>query len=177
MSHISFHDGEEVVLEVHRHWVVVAPVYAVIAVLALAPLVLYGVLDALPIVFDAPGWGPALPAFAYFGWLLALWVGGYLVWLDHHLDIWIVTNERLIDVEQKGVFSREVSSLRFDRIQDITAEVDGVLATMLKFGDIKVQTAGDTNEFTITNIATPQHVVDTINDQLSRRGKAMVIQV
>jgi hypothetical protein len=171
MSHISFHEGEEVVLEVRRHWIVVAPIYAVILVLALAPLVLYGVLDALPIVFEASGWGPALPAFAYFGWLLALWVGAYFVWLDHHLDIWIVTNERLIDVEQKGIFSREVSSLRFDRIQDITAEVTGVLATMLKFGDIKVQTAGDTNEFTITNIASPQHVVDAINEELARRGR------
>lgn len=172
MSHITFHPGEEVVLEVRRHWIVVAPIYAIIGVLALAPLVLYGVLDALPITFRASGWGPALPAFAYFGWLLALWVGGYFAWLDHHLDIWIVTNERLIDVEQKGIFSREVSSLRFERIQDITAEVSGVLATLLKFGDIKVQTAGDTSEFTITNIANPQHVVDAINDELSRRGQA-----
>jgi uncharacterized membrane protein YdbT with pleckstrin-like domain len=177
MSQVTFHDGEEVVLEVRRHWIVVAPIYAIIGALALAPLVLYGVLDALPIVFEAAGWGPALPAFAYFGWLLALWVGGYFVWLDHHLDIWIVTNERLIDVEQKGIFSREVSSLRFERIQDITAEVSGVLATFLKFGDITVQTAGDTGEFTITNISSPQQVVDTINNELARRGKAEHVHV
>lgn len=172
---ITFHDGEEVVLEVRRHWIVVAPIYAVLAILAAAPLVLYGVLDALPISFEAAGWGPALPAFAYSAWLLALWVGGYFVWLDYHLDVWIVTNERLIDVEQKGIFRREISSLRFERIQDITAEVDGVLATMLKFGDIKVQTAGDTSEFVITNINRPQAVVDTINDELSRRGRTTSI--
>jgi hypothetical protein len=173
---ITFHDGEEVVLEVRRHWIVVAPVYVVLAIVSIAPLVLYGVLDALPIILQTTGWGPALPAFFYFGWLLALWVGGYFVWLDHHLDIWVVTNERLIDIEQKGLFRREVSSLRFERIQDITAEVDGVLATFFKYGDIRVQTAGDTTEFVITRINEPQHVVDIINDELSRRGKMTRIE-
>jgi Bacterial PH domain len=168
---VTFHDGEEVVLEARRHWVVVLPIYVTVALLALAPLVLYGVLDALPVAFVTPGWGPALLGFAYSGYLLALWVGGYLVWLDHHLDVWILTNERLIDVEQKGIFRREISSLRLERIQDITAEVDGALATFLKFGDIKVQTAGDTTEFVITNISNPQGLVEAVNGELSRRGK------
>lgn len=168
---ITFHDGEEVVLEARRHWIVVLPIYVIVSLLALAPLVLYAVVDALPIALVTPGWGPAILGFAYSGWLLALWVGVYLVWLDHHLDVWILTNERLIDVEQKGIFRREVSSLRLERIQDITAEIDGPLATFLKFGDIKVQTAGDATEFVITNISDPQGLVEAVNEELSRRGK------
>lgn len=168
---ITFHDGEEVVFEARRHWIVVLPIYVSVALLALAPLVLYGIIDALPIALVTPGWGPALLAFAYSGWLLALWAGGYLVWLDYHLDVWIMTNERLIDVEQKGVFRREVSSMRFERIQDITAEINGPLATFLKFGDVKVQTAGDATEFLITNISDPHALVDAVNTELSRRGK------
>jgi hypothetical protein len=167
---ITFHEGEEVVLQVRRHWITIAPFMVGLVIAAFGPLVLYGVLDALPIVFQAPGWGPGLLGFAYCGWLLLLWVAGYLVWLDHHLDMWIVTTERLIDVEQKGIFRREVSSLRLERIQDITAEVDGVLATFLKFGDLKVQNAGDTPEFTIANLSEPQRVVDAINGELARRG-------
>ena len=174
---ITFNEGEEVVLEARRHWIVVLPIYIIVGLLALAPLVLYGVLDALPISLETPGWGPALLGFAYSGWLLALWVGGYLVWLDHHLDIWVVTNQRLIDVEQKGIFRREVSSLRLDRIEDITAEVDGALATFLKFGDIKVQTAAEAKEFIISNIAAPQAVVDAISGQLSGKGKMVDIEL
>jgi hypothetical protein len=169
---INFHEGEEVVLEVRRHWIVILPVMIGLGLLTVAPLVLFGVIGALPVTFEATGWGPALPLFAYSAWLLALWVGGYFVWLDHHLDIWVLTTERLIDIEQKGLFRREVSSLRLERVQDITAEVDGVLATWLKFGDIKVQNAGDTPEFTISNIDNPQAVVDAINAELSKRGKA-----
>ena len=168
---ITLHDGEEVVLEVRRHWIVIAPFIAGLFVAAFGPLVVYALIDALPISFETPGWGPGLIGFAYAAWLLLLWVIGYLVWLDHHLDLWIVTNERLIDVEQKGIFRREVSSLRLERVQDITAEVDGVIATFLKFGDLKVQNAGDTPEFTITNIADPQRVVDAINSELARRGR------
>jgi hypothetical protein len=99
MSLVTFNQGEEVVLEVRRHWIVILPLFVVLGLLALAPLVLYGVVDALPVSLVTPGWGPALPLFAYSGWLLALWVGGYLAWLDHHLDIWLLTNERLLDVE------------------------------------------------------------------------------
>jgi hypothetical protein len=53
--------------------------------------------------------------------------------------------------------------------------VEGVLATFLKFGDIKVQTAGDSPEFTIVNVADPQAVVDAINAELARRGKMVTI--
>jgi uncharacterized membrane protein YdbT with pleckstrin-like domain len=168
---ISFNEGEEVVLEARRHWIVVLPIYIVLVLLSLAPVALYAVIDALPIALETTGWGPALLAFAYSGWMLALWVGGYFAWLDYHLDIWIVTTERVIDVEQKGFFRRETSSLRYDRIQDITAEVDGVLATFLKFGDVRVQNAGEAKEFVIANIANPQLVVDTINAELARRGR------
>jgi hypothetical protein len=174
---IAFNEGEEVVLEVRRHWIVLAPFLLATALAVVLPLVLYGIVDALPVTFQAAGWGPALPLFAYCAWLLALWVGGYFVWLDHHLDIWILTTERLIDVEQKGLFRREVSSLRLDRVQDITAEVNGLVATYLNFGDVTVQNAGDTPEFTMTRIDKPQRLVDAMNAELSKRGKMVRIEL
>lgn len=173
---VTFNEGEEVVLQARRHWIVVVPLFLFLGLVTLAPVVFYAIVDALPIVLETPGWGPALLAFGYFGWMLAVWVIGYFVWLDHHLDVWIMTNERLIDIEQKGIFRREISSLRFERIQDITAEVDGALATFLDFGVIKVQTAGEAKEFSIENIASPHVVVDAINAELSARGRMSRIE-
>ena len=80
------------------------------------------------------------------------------------MDVWILTDRKIIDIEQLSLFSREVSEFRLDRVQDITVEVRGIISTMLKFGTLHVQTAGATREFVIKNIPDPYKVRDIIMD-------------
>ena len=70
-----------------------------------------------------------------------LWLYGFLLWIDYWLDVWIVTDERVINIEQKGLFSRSVSELHFYNVQDVTTSVRGVIPTLLNYGDVEVQTA------------------------------------
>lgn len=170
---ITFADGEEVVLEVRRHWIVLVPQFILVLALALAPVGLYALLSALPIAWEVPGSKGSLLVYLGAAWALLVWVVGFTLWIDYYLDIWILTDRRLLDVDQKGLFRREVSSLRFEKIQDITAEVDGLLATYLGFGDIRVQTAGETREFVITNVHAPQKMVDCINGCLDRQRQGL----
>ena len=65
------------------------------------------------------------------------------MWLEYWLDAWIVTNFRLIDINQIGLFRREHSEIPLSRIQDISIETNGVLATFLGYGNIRIQTAGE----------------------------------
>jgi hypothetical protein len=75
------------------------------------------------------------------------------------LDVWYVTEKRIIAVDQKSVFHRGMSNLRFDKIQDITVEVHGFIPTMLDFGNVKVQTAGqDSQDFYIKAVRQPQEI-------------------
>ena len=43
--------------------------------------------------------------------------------IDFYLDLWVITNDRIVDVEQFGLFSRTVSELDLFRIQDVTTDV------------------------------------------------------
>ncbi len=95
-------------------------------------------------------------------YLTVLWVVGFVVWTDYYLDMWLLTDKRLIGVEQKGLFSREVSSLRLDRIQDIKVEISGVLDTFLHIGTVHVQTAGSEKEFMIPMARDPEHIKEQI---------------
>jgi len=63
---------------------------------------------------------------AYF---LFLWLFFLFSFIDYYLDFWIVTNERIIDVQQNGFFSRIISEQKLDKIQDVTSEVHGMMAT------------------------------------------------
>ena len=70
------------------------------------------------------------------------WLFLYYSWLDYFLDIWIVTNRRVLNIEQKGMFNRIMAEHKLFRIQDVMSEQKGILPTFLDYGEIHIQTAG-----------------------------------
>lgn len=95
---------------------------------------------------------------------LALWVRFFIVWSDHYLDAWLVTNERIIDIEQKGFFHREVSSFPLSRVQDATFETQGIVATWLNFGDVQIRTASTSETFIMKSVPHPAAVKEKVID-------------
>jgi uncharacterized membrane protein YdbT with pleckstrin-like domain len=78
-------------------------------------------------------------------YILSLLLFLFIIWTDYYLDIWIITSKRIIDVEQKGLFNRSISEFSLANVQDVTIEINGIVETLLKFGDLNVQTAGQMN--------------------------------
>ncbi len=168
---------ESVILEVRKHWFVF--LWQILAFLfgALIPLAGYIAvhhfnLDGITVVlnrYDAVFW------FAYSVWLMGIWISFCVQWTNYYLDVWYVTQKRIIDVDQKHLFHREVSNLRFDKIQDISIEVRGFVATFLNFGDIRVQTAGeDSSEFFMKDAHNPERVRTVIFAQHNREAEKPV---
>jgi uncharacterized membrane protein YdbT with pleckstrin-like domain len=164
MQALSLDTDEKVVLEVRKHWFIFFAHGLFSLIAALAPLFVYGIVisylkQTLAINADVS----AVFWFLYSMWLLLVWISFFIQWTNYYLDVWYVTEKRIIDVEQKGLFHRQVSSLRFDKIQDISIEVRGILAHLFNFGDIHVQTAGqDSTDFVIQHAAYPERIRETI---------------
>jgi uncharacterized membrane protein YdbT with pleckstrin-like domain len=93
---------------------------------------------------------------------LFIWVFFFFSFIDYYLDVWIITNERIIDVRQEGFFSRTISENRLPRIQDVSSEVHGFFPTVLKYGDVYVQTAGAELKFRFHEVPNPDRTRDTI---------------
>ena len=90
---------------------------------------------------------------------------GYLPSLSSQtttLDTWIITNERIINIEQEGLFNRTASELDLAAVQDTTAEIRGILQTLFTYGQVYVQTAGEKGRFHFKNIDNPEHVKELI---------------
>lgn len=96
--------------------------------------------------------------------LLVGWMIFFIIWTNYYLDVLIVTDRRIVDVDQKGFFSREVATLSLDKVQDITVTISGILATFLNFGTIKIQSAGESEEFVIGNMPNPDKIKSVIFD-------------
>ena len=94
--------------------------------------------------------------------LLFIWIYGFVIWFDYYLDIWIITTHRIVNVEQKGLFSRQVSELKFNQIQDVSTDVKGFFPTILNFGDITVQTAAEQSRFLFRSVGDPYKIKSEI---------------
>lgn len=92
--------------------------------------------------------------------------------LDFYFDIVIVTDRRLVDIDQEQLFYRRISELALEDVEDVTATVKGFLPTMFNYGCVEVQTAGEQNKFIMENILHPREVSAIIQDlsEQSKRG-------
>jgi hypothetical protein len=76
--------------------------------------------------------------------LAAGFVLGFIVflpsWINWHYSVFIVTNQRLIQITQKGLFHRSVVDMGLTQIQMINYEIAGIQETLLGYGTIMMQT-------------------------------------
>lgn len=94
-------------------------------------------------------------------------------WIDFYYDIHIVTNRRIIDIDQNGLFSRQINELTLDHIEDVSAKIDGVFPTFFNYGDVHIQTAGARANFTLDKIPYPRNVAALIVDLTDQAHKGI----
>lgn len=93
---------------------------------------------------------------------LFIWLFFFFSFIDYYLDAWIITNERIIDIRQDGFFARNISEQRLYRVQDVTSEVRGFFPTILKYGNIYIQTAGSKERFFFEEVPNPENIRNLI---------------
>lgn len=159
---IKLEKNEKIILEIRKHWVILVLELMVLLVMAVIPLLLLisSNFIELNFIFQANNYTGTILVFIflYCTWLLGLWIFSFIAWTNYYFDAWFLTTDRLIDVEQHSLFTREISTLKIDRIQDVTFNVGGLFETLLGIGSITVQTAGSDKFFTIKGIKDPEKV-------------------
>ena len=158
---IKLDTDEKIVLKSRKHWFVLLKDSYLLIFMILFPFIVWGIysnISELELLIPLnENIFPLLAALAA-AWLLFIWVAFFFIWTDYYLDILILTNKRLINIEQKGLFSRNVSTLYLKKIQDVTIEIHGIIATLLNFGDVHIQTAGQQREFVARGMVKPNKI-------------------
>jgi len=154
---------EKIIKVLHRNWFYLFQQYLILVV---AAFMLGGAFILLPKLYPdfIADIDQSAIAFIENFFMLAIWIYGFMIWIDYYYDIWIITSERIINIEQKGMFTRKASELRFRKIQDVTTEVVGFFPTIINYGDVKIQTAGEQNEFVFRTISDPYAIKNIIMD-------------
>lgn len=164
------HENEQIILFLRRHWFIFFMRLLLIVIAIVGLVLIYFFFNALNSNIKESEFYNLL----LFGESLAtlfIWNFFFILWLDFYLDVWIVTNERIINIEQRGFFYRNISELKLTKIQDVTSEIIGVIPTLLDYGNIYVQTAGEVGRFIFYQIPHPNKVKNVIVELQERELK------
>jgi hypothetical protein len=108
----------------------------------------------------------------FFGGLAVGCLLGLLIfapsWISWHFSVFIVTDQRFIQITQKGLWHRAVADLGLAQIQSVNYRVSGLQETLLGFGTIHMQTyVGD---MTIHSVHHPANIQKKIVGILRDKG-------
>lgn len=157
----SLEENEKTIKTFRKHWFVMFLEVFLFVGVAAAPIAALAVTWMSLGVEMIPPMGKIFTVLII-TWLLFLWIGFFIVYTNYYLDVWMLTNRRLVDIDQKNLFRREVSTVRIENIEDVTVEVAGLFPSLLGYGNLHVQSAAANKEFTIHNVANPNHVKELI---------------
>lgn len=162
---IDLYSNEKIILQKRKHWYIISSESSILFFAAIVPIMAFISLLPSSAVKEIISPFLALIVFALSAWLLMLWIIFFIFWTNYYLDVLVITNKRIIDIEQHGLFARDLVEVRLEHIQDIKVEVFGVVASMLDFGNIIIQTAGQSKEIIVKGINHPDLVRKTISKQ------------
>jgi hypothetical protein len=149
------HEGEEILFVFRRHMIAMRKgFYALLIPFAIAsiPAILWpNNLNNFWIALG--GLGIGLLLFFYH------WVGWYF-------SIFLVTNQRVRQVSQRGLFGKSVIDLGLSKIQNISYNIPGLSGEVLGYGTIVIQTyVGD---LVLDRIQHPSRIYNMLQDAVHK---------
>lgn len=101
-------------------------------------------------------------------WYMLTMAYAFESFLGWYFNVYIVTNERILDVDFHNLIYKQVSDAGLDNIEDITYSMGGVVRTIFNYGDVFIQTAAEVSEFDFLAVPKPDKVVRVINDLIKK---------
>lgn len=159
-------DDEHVVIFLRQHLIVNLGWIILVILMVLAPILIFPLLFAsFQIPFQIPmGYfivGTLFWYVATFGFAIA----SFIRWF---FNIYIVTNERIVDVDFLHLLYKELSETRLVNVQDVTYKTGGIFETFLNYGHVYIQTAGTEPNFEFLSVPNPEIVVQTISEHTEK---------
>ena len=131
---IEYHDNEKIILKLRQHWILLLwPIWKFILVSFAGAVLLYYFRDRFDIL---------LTVLLLATWLLLAFDLSLHDFLRWYLNVYVITNQRIINVTHKTIFKRQTTEAPLQRVQDVTYNTLGFVSMLFNYGDVTVQTAG-----------------------------------
>jgi c-di-AMP phosphodiesterase-like protein len=79
----------------------------------------------------------------------------YIEWLNNELDMYVITNKRIIWIDQISFLNRTVSECSLADVQEVNSRTKWVLANLFDYGSVVIQTAWNASNFHMAIVPEP----------------------
>lgn len=97
-------------------------------------------------------------------WYLVTFAFIFEEFLSWFFNVYIVTDERVFDVDFHNLVYREITDANLDQIQDVTVRVGSVIRTIFDYGDIIIQTASEMPQIEFEAVPNPDRVAEVLRE-------------
>lgn len=97
-------------------------------------------------------------------WYLITFIFAFEKFLSWYFDVYIITNERVIDISFENLLNKKFAEAEITKIQDVSSEVIGFTQTIFNYGRILIQTASEVNQLHFENIPNPDKIIKVIEE-------------
>jgi len=159
---------EEIILLMRAHIVTNVKWFLITLALLAFPLILAPLVGSLNFLgFSGAGTGIVALIF----WYLAIFTYAFINFLYWYFNVYIVTNERVVDIDWYSILYHKTSSTRISKIQDVSVTRVGVFAGVFDYGDIHIQTAAEEANFEFAAVPHPELVKDKLEELMEEEEK------
>ena len=169
---IQIESGENIILKIRKHWFILLRDISGTILIGALPFALLGLLAILGILRQIPPSYASLITFVSSLWLLIVWTAIVVLWTNYYLDVWVVTTRRIFNINQVGLFNRNVATWAMDRVQEMSVKTENIFQAFLGYGAIEIQTAGPTDAYAkMEGIPNPENARTIMLQQVERFRK------
>ncbi|MCD8484894.1 PH domain-containing protein [Candidatus Woesebacteria bacterium] len=154
----SQHEHEEILLVLRQHPVVNVVWVTITIILMLAPFLLF---PMIPLQVILPGVYMFFLMVAWYLFVTAYVIESFLGW---YFNIYIITDERIIDIDFYSLIYKSVSEAKIEKIEDVTSTTAGFFGAFFNYGNIAIQTAAEKREFEFARVPQPAKITKFLNE-------------
>jgi uncharacterized membrane protein YdbT with pleckstrin-like domain len=144
-------EDETVIVVTHSHpWALVRPGLWVSLGLIIIALMFVWFQASPPTVWTMLILGPICLIYGLYAWFM---------WWN---TMYLLTNQRVIAITQRGLWSRRIEDYSLDKIQSVASEISGLAGTMLNFGAVLLAIIGMKDQVNLSFVEDPRSLQEKI---------------
>ena len=159
--------GEEVIMVVKRHWIIY-----LILILVFISWILFTVLSYT--IF----WASTLNNLVNIVFWMFFSVLLYIKWLDHELDMYAITNNRIIWIDQISFLNRTVTECNLWQVQEVNSKTKWIFANMLNYWTLTILTAWNATDmimdFAPNSMQEARKILNIVDNYRDKKGKTEI---
>lgn len=145
-------DEEEIIVVLRQHWFTNVSWILTAILMAFLPLLL----GIIPLFSFLP-YNYQFVAIVF--WYLIVFMFAFEKFLTWYFNVYIITDERIIDIDFYNLLDKKFSEAKLSMIQDVTSRVSGLSQTIFNYGNVLIQTAAEITEICFEKVPDPPRVI------------------